>query len=385
MPQMNIPRLAVVVSHPIQYYAPVFSLLNSRGSVELHVFYTSGMQQYDAGFGQEVNWDVPLLQGYAYTFLENVAKNPGSHHYNGIDNPGLLQAILAFNPDAVLVYGWAYRSHLQLLRALKGNIPVWFRGDSTLLDAAPWWRRSLRSLFLTWVYRHVDKVFYTGTANKKYFLRFGVHPENLVFAPHAIDNARFSEDRREEAARLRERLGITGTDILMLFAGKFEAKKSPLALIAAFKKIARPGIHLLLTGAGELAGGILEQAAGESNIHIHPFANQSQMPVYYQACDLFCLPSAGPRETWGLAVNEAMAAGRAVLVSSKAGCAADLVEEGVNGSIVDPTQPGDLIRGLRSLLTDRTSLLSMGKNGKAILKKFTFMEQVAALESHIGL
>ena len=90
--------------------------------------------KYDPGFGMIVNWDVPMLQGYAYRFLENIAKRPGSDHFKGIDNPDIVRDIDAWKPDLLLVYGWNFKSHLKLLLHYKGRIPVWFRGDSTCLD-----------------------------------------------------------------------------------------------------------------------------------------------------------------------------------------------------------------------------------------------------------
>lgn len=58
---------------------------------------------------------------------------------------------------------------------------------------------------------------------------------------------------------------------------------------------------------------------------ILPFQNQSRMPLVYRLADLFILPSAYG-ETWGLAVNEALACGRPVLVSDRVGCAPDVVD-----------------------------------------------------------
>src|SRR6185437_2908081 len=64
-----------------------------------------------------------------------------------------------------------------------------------------------------------------------------------------------------------------------------------------------------------------------ARFRVLPFQNQTRMPVAYRLADLFVLPSAHD-ETWGLAVNEAMACGRPVLVSDRVGCAADVVDSG---------------------------------------------------------
>ena len=68
-------RLAVLASHPVQYYAPMFQELARR--LELEVFYAHQAtpdQQAAAGFGQAFEWDVDLLSGYRHTFLKNVAR-----------------------------------------------------------------------------------------------------------------------------------------------------------------------------------------------------------------------------------------------------------------------------------------------------------------------
>src|SRR5215217_7645662 len=130
-------RLAIVTTHPIQYYAPVFKLLTERKRVDVKVFYTwgtSAQHKHDPGFGRTIDWDLPLLEDYDYEWLENTSGNPGSHHFKGIINPDIIDRINAYQPGAILVFGWAYSSHLKVLRYFKGKVPVWFRGDSTLLD-----------------------------------------------------------------------------------------------------------------------------------------------------------------------------------------------------------------------------------------------------------
>ncbi|RZK39362.1 MAG: glycosyltransferase, partial [Pedobacter sp.] len=366
--------LAVIISHPIQYYVPLFKLLAQH--YNLKVFYTwgedGGSTKYDPGFKKTIAWDLPLLEDYEYEFLVNTAKDPGSQHYKGIVNPGLNNAIETFTPDFILIYGWAYQSHLSALRYFKGKIPVLFRGDSTLLDEQKGIKAILRSLFLKWVYQHIDQALYVGTESKKYFKRFGLQEHQLIFAPHAIDNERFARDRSEEALTIRKSLGISTDEILILFAGKLERKKNPELLLEGFIELCtsvadRPSLlegqktkhekqtklHLLFVGNGELeeslksrvesfklqrsfgsrrsrdrfASDVNPIAIGSEQViddelcrtHFMDFQNQTQMPAVYQACDLFCLPSQGPGETWGLAVNEAMACGKAVLVSDKVG------------------------------------------------------------------
>ena len=375
-------RLAIIATHPVQYYAPVFKLLAESPGMEIRVFYTWGekaTEKFDPGFGQKVDWDIPLLQGYDFEWVSNTASDPGSHHRNGIVNPGLVDQINQWQPNALLIFGWAYHSHLKVIRHYHHKLPIYFRGDSTLIDIKPGIRAFLRSVFLKWVYRHIDHAFYVGANNKTYFKKYGLKDKQLTFAPHAIDNQRFSADRYDEALKLRQSLGITDNDTLLLFAGKFEDKKSPQLLIEAFLALNKPAAHLLLVGGGILEIPLKTRASMNKRIHFMDFQNQSFMPVVYQATNLFCLPSKGPGETWGLAVNEAMAAGTPVLVSNKVGCATDLVIPGLTGDIFDSENLSDITQKLGDLLKDRSGLKALGVNAQGKIADWNFDKQVAAI------
>lgn len=379
-----IKKLAIITTHPIQYYAPVFQLLAQK--LEVKVFYTLGsssLKKYDVGFKQKIEWDIPLLEGYNYEFLENVARDKGSHHFKGIVNPNAIEKVQDFQPDAVLIYGWAYRSHLKVIKHFKNKVPIYFRGDSTILNQKPSFKNLLKSIFLTWVYQHVDVAFYVGTANKAYFRKYGLKEKQLVFAPHAIDNKRFAESRNREALKIRANFSIKDEDILILFAGKLEAIKNPLLLLSAFKNIRKHGIHLAFVGNGALEENLKTTVKRSEikNVHFMDFQNQTQMPAIYQACDLFCLPSKS--ETWGLAINEAMACGKAILTSDKVGCAEDLVDF-ENGAIFQSGNLAELTQKLIALTNDKSTLKTMGENSLNYIQKWSFEQQINAITSYVN-
>ncbi|MBS1503817.1 MAG: glycosyltransferase family 4 protein, partial [Bacteroidetes bacterium] len=363
-----------------------FKILHGRGKVEIMVFYTWGEQsqeKHDPGFGVTVAWDVPLLEGYPYTWVNNTAYDPGTHHYMGIVTPQLTRQIMDWRPDAVLVFGWAWQSHLAVMRFLKGKLPVYFRGDSTLLTEASGFRKFLRSVFLRWVYRHVDHAFYVGKNNYSYFRKFGLADHELTFAPHAVDNERFMSKRDDEASALRSGLGLTRDDVLVLFAGKFENVKNVTLLLESFIELDDPHLHLLLAGAGPDEAELNSMAATYPHrVHLMGFQNQSYMPVLYQACDVFCLPSRS--ETWGLSVNEAMACGKAVLVSDKVGCTADLVENGFNGFVFESENKKALRECLERIGRSKQSLHTMGSRSAGIISDWSFTRIALAIENTLN-
>ncbi len=379
-------KLAIITTHPIQYYAPIFKLLHERQKIEIKVFYTWGkgaQNKYDPDFNKNITWDIPLLDAYPFDWVENKASNQGSHHFNGIITPLLINQINNYDPNAILVIGWAYHSHLKVIRYFKNKIPVYFRGDSTLLDETYSIKSVLKALFLKWMYSHIDHAFYNGINNKAYFKKYGLKDDQLSFAPHAVDNERFSLPRVKEAEQLKQKLNIPTTATIILFAGKLEEKKNPGLLLEAFLKINDPTLHLIFTGNGQLEAILKQKAQGYQNIHFIDFQNQNYMPVIYQACDLFCLPSKGPGESWGLAVNEAMACSKAVLVSDKCGCAIDLVEDNKNGAIFKSENLDDLIIHLKYLIGAKNTLPAYGKNSSVIIEPWNFLNVAKAIENKL--
>lgn len=330
-------RLAVVVSHPTQYYSPWFRFLAAANRCTLRVFYLWDFgvtAQHDPRFNATFRWDVDLLAGYEHEFVPNSAKRPGTESFFGLHNPTLTARLAAWRPDAALVFGYRYRTHLGLMRwARRTGLPLIFRGDSHLLGQAR--PAPSKRLLLRWVYRHFAAFTHVGAANRDYFLTFGVAPQKLFFAPHAVNRDHFdpgSPACRQAARDLRLKLEIASDAPVVLFAGKFAPNKQPLALLSAFAALNHPAAVLLFVGDGELREPLLRAAAASgARVKFLPFANQSEMPSRYLAADLFVLPSRGNYETWGLAVNEAMHMGLPCLVSDRVGCQRDLVTDGETG------------------------------------------------------
>jgi len=372
-------RIAIITSHPIQYNAPLFSRLASTTDFTVKIFYTVGVQHSgeDAGFRKNIQWDIPLFEGYAYEFLKNISRNPRLGKFKGIRNPEILDRIKEFGPDIIWIYGWSYASHLKVLRHFSGKIPIWFRGDSNLLDEKPGIKKVMRRQFLNWIYRYVDKVLYVGEANKAYFKVHGIRENQLVFVPHAVDNDHFYDSAekgyRQKARQGRKDLEISGEATVFLFAGKFIPKKDPLLLIRAFKQLNRSAdkqINLILVGNGPLETRLKKEASGHPNIRFLPFQNQSRMPVTYRLGDVFVLPSRGPGETWGLAVNEAMACSLPVIASTKVGCRPDLIKDGYNGYGFTSGDPQNLRQVMDRML--REDLKSMGKRSEEIIAGWSY-------------
>lgn len=363
---------------------------------KLKVFYTWGENSigvFDPGFDRQRSWDIDLLSGYDHFFVKNISKHPGSHHYNGIVNPDLIDQVSGFNPNAILVYGWKFNAHLKLLRHFKGKTPIIFRGDSTLLDysSSHLLKSLLRKQVLKWVYSHIDFALSPGKAADAYFKWVKIPANKIIRAPHAVDNERFQNADHQQAQHWRKELGISDDKKVFLFAGKFESKKDPQLLLNAFIELSkkRNDIHLIIVGNGIIQQELKQLASTSSTpstististITFLPFQNQSKMPLVYRLADVFVLPSKGPGETWGLAVNEAMACGIAVIVSDKCGCAQDLVQDGVNGFVFHAANVEALVQAMEKTLFG-DAYKNMGLNSTNIIQQFSNHSFLEALQS----
>jgi len=380
------PRLAVVVSHPIQYYSPWFRWLADHGWT-LRVFYLWNfgvVAQTDREFGRAVAWDTDLLSGYEHEFVPNRATQPGTHRFGGLDNPGLRERLAAWRPDAVLVFGYKYRTHLRLI--LGRPYPLIFRGDSHLLDApAP---SLLKRWLLGTLYRRFAAITYVGRANLGYFHALGIPAARLFHAPHAVDAGHFvaTGERLAQAAALKAELGLQSRRVV-LFAGKLIPKKQPRELLAAFLALPDSDWALVFVGNGEELAPMRALAASSPGhpVRFLPFANQSEMPVRYLLADVFALPSRGPGETWGLAVNEAMHLGVPCLVSDRVGCQQDLVQDGETGWVFSTNVPGALGAALaRAISTNAAGMDRLRKGVARRIAGYTYATAAAGLATALS-
>ena len=382
-------RLAIVTTHPIQYYAPWFRQLAQAQPLQaLKVFYLWDFgitRSHDPQFGREIRWDIPLLDGYDWELVPNRSHRPGTDHPGGIWNPELPQRLLDWQAEAVLMMTYNYASGYRLLTSRRlAHLPFLFRGDSHCFDLEqglplPLTER-LRQLWLRQVvYRRMQAVLYVGQANRRYFRRYGVPEERLFFSPHCIDLDRFAAQADPNRAQaLRHSWGIAPGQTLVLFCGKFVARKRPLDLVAAIAPLPDPDLRLVFVGDGPLEAELQQAAARDPRIQVHPFRNQSQMPITLSAADLLVLPS-DRGETWGLIVNEAMACGTPALVSDRCGCHEDLIVPGVTG---DRFQAGDvdsLRRALTEALRDPAQLHRWGATAAQYIRRYSYEGATAGL------
>lgn len=326
--------LVIVTSHPIQYQAPLWRALAATG-LKFEVWFLTPhavKPSFDREFGRTFAWDADLLRGYPHRFLP-VKEGWQLNRFRGIrlstDWKTLLREAGA---TSLWLEGWRFSTLWRAAQAGRRlNLKMILRGETNDLEARSGPRAALRGILLRRYFALFDHFLCIGTANRRFYEKSGVRPDRLISAPYAVDNGHFSRqaaEARPARHEWRRQNGIPIDAVVPLFCGKMIAKKRPLDFVRAAAawqpRLQRP-LHLLFAGDGELQETVRAEMMQRSlQGTFLGFCNQGAMPAVYAAADLLVLPS-DHGETWGLVVNEAMAAGLPCAVSDRCGCAEDLV------------------------------------------------------------
>ena len=385
-------RLAYLVSHPIQYQAPLLREIAADPDIELTVFFCSDYSlraHKDEGFGRIIKWDVPLVDGYNHVFLPALAAAGPPTILRPI-NFGLAKLLREGDFDVLWVHGYMRLYHLvSMIRArLQGRI-VLNRDEAWAMSAARGpVKNAVKRLFYGLLRRFCHGWLVIGTANRDYYLTNGMSEETVFSVPYAVDNTAFARraaDAKSTREALRAELGLEEGRPVVLYASKFMERKRPEDLVAAFARAAaepasrRP--YLVMVGDGEQKAALQEQAKllnMEQSIRFTGFRNQSELPRFYDLCDVFVLPSL--LEPWGLVVNEVMNAGRTVIVSDQVGAAADLVQDGENGLVFPAGDVGRLADALGQILSDPERCQLMGERSRQIISAWGFKQYLEGLK-----
>ena len=394
-------KLAYLVSHPIQYQAPLLRRIAQEPDIDLTVFYGSDFSAKgykDAGFGVDVKWDTPLLEGYRSDFLPALRDKREISLTSPI-NYGIFSRLRRGRFDVLWTHGYSTINAIQGMIAARAlGIPVLLRAESWLSDrprsdskllAKRAYFAALRSL--------IHGVLPIGTMNAnywKYYLGDSI-PQFLM--PYAVDNQYFQQQSAKAAAdrsSLQAELRLDPGRPVILFASKLQGRKRCIDLLKAYEKLSPapgqstpaqdPHPYLVIVGDGEERAALEEQArqTGFSSIRFAGFRNQSELPRFFELCSVFVLPSV--HEPWGLIVNEVMNAARAVIVSTDVGCHSDLVTDGVEGCVFTAGNIDALADALRRVFATPETPRQMGEHALRRIESWGFNEDIAGLRKALA-
>lgn len=204
-----------------------------------------------------------------------------------------------------------------------------------------------------------------------YLRQLGIEENKIAFGYDVVDNQYYAT----RAAQCRAEATAPLQSPYFLFVGRLAREKNVDTLLKAHEAYLNSGgtWPLMIVGDGPLEQALREQAKAHIQSGKIVFAGHKsvlELPLFYAFAGCFVLASL--REPWGLVVNEAMASSLPVIVSSRCGCADDLVEDGANGYLIEPNDvqaiAGKLIQTTELTKAER---MKMGKRSLEIIDHYS--------------
>ncbi len=391
MPKTHLIQL---ISHPVQYYVPLYERLAADPNFDFEVWYCSktGIEtKTDVEFGVALKWDIPLLSNYTYKFLKNHARQESLDSSTGLSNYGVVKELFkAPRKSIIWIHGWNYVTNL--LAVFVGKLlghRIFLRGDNTAVIEEKKPNTLIKKIKTFWlskvIFKFTDTFLAVGNQNMDYYRMLHVPENKIVFAPHCIDNQRFinfSEQHKGDIATLRTALGIPLSKKVIICSGKYIDKKRPLDLLNAVQMLPnRTDIFIVFVGEGNLRKEMEQFITDhdmQPNVLLTGFINQSQMPQYYMVSDLYVMCS-GMYETWGLSTNEALCFGLPVILSDMVGSAYDLVDG--NGFMYHSGDIQALSSHIQHIFSQNdTNFQAMRQRSREIINHYSYENIILALK-----
>ena len=366
-------KIAVVVSHPIQHFCPQYHSWANINGIELKVFFASnfGISSYeDKNFGITIKWD-NLNLDFPHLFLPNSNERKVD---SSIDCMEIISELDIFNPDLIIVYGYAQKLQRRVISwARKNSIKIAMISDSELRGKRSLLKRLVKKLYLPVLFKKINIFLTVGDANEEYYRSYGVKDTSFVRTFFPIDRKSFNEKRLMKnilRENLREKLNIPNNHIVLLMVGKLVDWKRQIDLVLFSNRIQGHLVDLtiILVGTGadqdKLKKITLKNGAG--GVIFSGFIQPYDLIDYYYASDIYVHCS--EIEPHSLAISEAIYSGLPVIVSDKCGSygPSDDVRPGLNGFVYECGNVDSLSKVIFKLIESRNMILNMSSESLII-------------------
>ena len=374
-------KLAIIVSHPIQYFVPFYRALAADPNIDLVVIYASkmGVEPYfDELMNVEISWDMDLLGGYEHVFLPEANEITSSSSFS-VNNPSVSAELSRIKPDAVLVHGY---HQLTIIRTLwwcrQNDTPVLMLSDSNLKIQKSWVRKNLKKIWARLLFKQFACFLVVGDSNREYFRYFGIEDRYLFRCPMTISEIAYRDvlvNRTQIGEEKRRALGISAEEIVVLTVGKIYELKRPRDILEVAKALqASPlkgkAVTFLLAGNGELMDE-LQAATSKLNLPVKflGFVNLDELPKVYAMADMLLHPATN--ESYGLVLKEAACVGLPLIVNERVGAvgSTDIARPSENTITFSPGDIEAITKAIRRVAEDKSLRIQMGESSLKIFKE----------------
>ncbi len=359
--------MSIYIIHPTitPYRFTFFKKLSDLLNDELEIIFLSSSAKNRC-------WETSQDTGFKSRVESGIKFGFGLKDWNEINiNPKTIKWLFSLNKDdVVIVSGWLDIT-IQLAILLKPLIGYKLILWSGSTESEKSFLRRITKPYTKLLVSLADKYIAIGSKSKQYLQSLGANKKDISIAYNNIDTKHFNSYQNQTFVEgLKSKLSLKSNWQYILYVGQFIERKNVSTLIEAVSNLQQKGkkIGLILQGYGPLKQKLEEQVSslGLHEVHFSDHIPYQHMPAIYNLADLLVVPSY--EEVWGLVVNEAMASGLPVIVSSKCGAASDLVKSDKNGFTFQPDSISELADKVQEILTDKER---MSKYSLKIIQNFT--------------
>jgi glycosyltransferase involved in cell wall biosynthesis len=263
------------------------------------------------------------------------------------------QCIESLKPDVIFLPGWSFDLSRKVLRcACRKNIPAVVMSESKRNDGPRfWWKERIKS----WLYvRKFSAALVGSDLHAEYVYSLGISRQHIFKGYDAVDNdhfreaAAFAQKYEQEVRAKYPKMPQKPFFIVVL---RLMPRKNVLRLLDAYiqyrSNCSEEPWDMVICGEGEQRKALedaIRDNCLEASFHLVGFLTYQEVGHWYGLAAAFIHPAL--KEQWGLVVNEACAAGLPILCSQTVGSCHDLVREGENGYLFDPTSVTEIARCL---------------------------------------
>ncbi len=365
-------KLAIVLSHPIQHFCPLYVNWAKSEQWEICVFFGSingAKPYYDPDFKRMVTWEGLGLDQFQHVFLNGDKDLPITTE---LDSPALFEALDQYAPDAILTYGyWQKLQRRAREWGKKRGLPVLFFSDAELRHKRSFLKEMVKKVVVARYLKTADWFLTTGNANEEYYLKYGVPARKFVRSSYPIDYNGYETafaDREKLRREARAQFGIADDETMVSVVGKLVDWKRQSDLVKAVGAISDKKVVAVLIGSGERENAFKAVAAQMPNNRavFTGFIEAHQLPGLYAATDIYVHTS--EIEPHSVAVSEAIFSGCPVVISHTCGSYGtdDDVQIGRNGFVYPCGDTDALAANIRRLALDPVLLKKMSETSRAI-------------------
>ena len=316
--------------------------------------------------GIAYDWETPIEE-FPVPVISVLGQNPPEAVKFGYLLQRLGKVLSEVDPDVVAIAGYFRPAMLAALSwCLWHGKPTILLSESKEDDAQRnLWQETAKSLIL----KGYKAALVGGQPQKRYLMKLGIPADAIFCGYNVVGNEVFHPDKIRTIPRPIARP-------YFLAINRFIPKKNILRLLSSYAEYRHQSgdmaWDLVLCGDGPMRYQVeqhITQLNIQNSVHLPGFLQQAELLPYFAHAS--CFIHASIQEQWGLVVNEAMAAGLPVLVSTRCGCVEDLVIEGINGFSFDPENSPELTDLMLKFSSGIVDANQMGSAALEHIQKFS--------------